>query len=246
MLRRAQATIFLIIAICIIAFAIYSTRPGIVPAQTNIPAQTLNDDLGLADQIQSCIGSKIQGVVDDFSEKGTLMPKKPLWADESYISVFETPEDVPTAENALEQIQMRAANRIKLCLEDASVEGAKGAEIPTVEAIGQEDSIYFKVHYPITIPEGGRQRTISEFEYKIQYPLSNYLADSIKIMEAATIRPPYINMTAILSLDSVFSIDSANDTVSSVRLARPGDPPTQYNFVIDTSKLLAAGGEENR
>lgn len=201
---------------------------------------------GLSDRIQSCIKNQIQGVVDDLSEKGELMPKRPLWIDESYISVFETPGDVPTVEDALEQLQMRSANRIKLCLEDPAMEGARGAEIPTVEAIDQEDSIYFKVNYPIVIPEGGRQRTISEFEYKIHYPLKKYLAETRMVMEAATIYPPYLNMTAIASLDSVFSIDSANETVSSVRLARGGDAPTQYNFVIDTSKLLAAGGGTSR
>lgn len=47
MLRQAQATIFFIIAICLIAFAIYAGRPVTQIAQINIPAQTTADDRGV-------------------------------------------------------------------------------------------------------------------------------------------------------------------------------------------------------
>ena len=176
--KKAQVTVFLIIALLILTLLSYfvyikniskSTEPEVKKALdiSKIPLEVKN-------YVESCINIVGEPLIEDIAKKGgSLNPKSGIYYNDEELNVFCTEEkdkgcvnNFVSRENIEKELSAKIKNKLETCIDFNEFE-KQGLEITagTINAnasIGKDD-VLVNVHYPVGLSLGDSKINIEDF-----------------------------------------------------------------------------------
>ena len=232
-------TLFMIIAVLAVAIGIVLTiqnrgaAPGAV--QPTLPSRTQGfDDAQM--YMQTCLKESAKAAVAQLSETGDIMGLKTEKLGRGrWRAVFSASSDVPTVDRALEGLRESFLFISSDCL--------KGWDFPYT--LGDQDTDTKLDHingrirfmtYPISASSGEQSRTFDPFVNTVDYPLERYLEEARSEMDALTMTPHQVNMSAFLAINGQYTIRQLDDGKMDITISLDDVPGTSYSYIAEVPK----------
>lgn len=233
--RRGQLSLFILLGMLVLLAILFVARKE--PQELIQPAET-TDYTEVTHFVQQCLDDSAQMAVDFFSQSGDPLSEEILMIGDGSRAVFLQSTDVPSTEDALESIKEAYLYNIEECapIDEFPYEIASG--IPSAELYYGSGTIQFKTRFPLTINTGGQiEEKTGMFQSQVSYPLDAYLFSARQAVNALTINPPYVNVSALNRLEPRYSLMRMQDPHTGVLLSLDEEEsPTSYAFIVRTKK----------